>query len=93
MSGKHSRDKGQGGERELAKLLGATKISGYMKPGNDLIWRNRQIEVKRRSNWPSQMLQNWLRDAQIVMFRVDREEWMVYLPLPELLDLLEEGNT
>jgi len=89
VSGKYSRDKGAGGERELAKLLGAEKISGYMKPGNDLEWRGRQIEVKRRSGWPSVMLENWRRDAQIVMFRVDREDWMVYLPLTELLDLLD----
>jgi len=90
MGGSHSRDKGAGGERELANIIGAEKISGYMKPGNDLEWRGRQIEVKRRSGWPSVMLENWRRDAQIVMFRVDREQWMCYLTLAELLDLLDE---
>ncbi len=88
--GKSQRDKGANGERELARLIGATKISAMYQPGADLDWMGRMVEVKRRSGWPSQMLENWRRDAQIVMFRVDREQWMVYLPLSELLDLIDE---
>ncbi len=88
--GKSQRDKGAGGERELAKLLGAKKVSGMYLPGPDLIWRDRTVEVKRRAHWPSKALEKWRRDAQLVMFRVDREPWMVYMPLTELLDLLDD---
>jgi len=61
-----------------------------MKPGNDLVWRNREIEVKRHGEWPSVKLKQWLEDAQIVMFRIDYEQWIAYMPLTELLDLLDE---
>ncbi len=88
--GKSQRDKGSRGERELADIIGADKVSAMYQPGPDLLWDGKYIEVKRRSNWPSQMLENWRKDAQIVMFRVDRQQWMCYLPLTELLDLLDE---
>jgi len=93
MAGNHSRDKGAEGERELASLLNAKKISRMYTPGPDLIWRGRYVECKRRSGWPSKLLEKWRRDAQIVMFRVDREpDWLVYLPLSVLLDIIDEAT-
>jgi len=90
VSGKHSRDKGSRGERELADIIGADKVSAMYQPGPDLLWNGRYIEVKRRAHWPSKALEKWRRDAQIVMFRVDREPWMCYLTLDTLLDMIDE---
>lgn len=88
--GKASRDKGARRERELAALLpGAQKISGYMRPGPDLLWRGRMIEVKARSDGFKQ-LYGWLADAQLLAVKADRRPWLIVLEIDELLDLLDE---
>ncbi len=90
MSGNHSRDKGSRGERELAKLIGADKISGMYKPGNDLEWRGYEIECKRYAQPISKKLAKLLEDAPIVMERADGEEWVAHLRVTDLLDLIDE---
>jgi len=92
MGGKHSRDKGARAEREIAKILGATKISGYMKPGSDLIWRGYPVEVKIKKEPISKRINKLLEDAPIVVERADRGEWVAHLRVSDLLDLLEGGD-
>lgn len=94
MSGAGNRRKGAQGERELASLLpGARKISRSGYTGPDLEWRDRHVEVKRRKSGTGfRMIISWLQDAQMVMMREDRGEWIVAMRLDELLDLLEEAG-
>ena len=88
--GKSQRDKGSRGERELASLLGATKISGMYKPGNDLEWKGYEIECKRYAQPISKKLSRLLEDAPIVMERADGGEWVAHLRVIDLMDLLEQ---
>ncbi len=92
MSGKHSRDKGARAEREIAKILGAVKVSGMYTPGPDLIWRGYPVEVKIRKEPISKTINKLLRDAPIVVERADRGEWVAHLRVTDLLDLLDEQN-
>ena len=91
MAGKPSRDKGQRGEREAARLLGAVKISRMYQPGPDLVMPDgRHVEIKRRKNgWKE--LYKWLGDdSQLVAMRADRREWLIAMTLDTFLDILEE---
>lgn len=93
--GKASRDKGAHAERELAKLLpGARKVSRAWKPGIDLIWMSRRVEVKRRAKPMSRQLEAALRqdDADLVATRADYGSWRVYVDLDVLLDMLDEAR-
>jgi len=90
VGGKHSRDKGARAEREIAKILGATKISGYMKPGPDLVWRGYHLEIKIRQEPISKRINKLLEDAPIVVERADRGEWVAHLRVSDLLDLLDQ---
>jgi len=89
MGGKHSRDKGQRAEREIAKILGAVKVSGMYTPGPDLTWRGYPVEVKIRREPISKRLMKLLEDAPIVVERADRGEWVAHLRVSDLLDLLD----
>ena len=91
MSNGSSRRKGNRGENELAKKIGAEKISraGYIGP--DLFWRHRYIEVKREAKPISKRINILLEDAQIVADRGDQGEWIAHLRWDELLDLLTEA--
>lgn len=86
-----SRRKGARGEREAAEALGATKISRAYQPGEDLDWRGRAVEVKRRADG-FKSLYKWLDDAGLVMMRADRKDWLVAMRVEELLDLMEEAR-
>jgi len=90
MAGKHSRDKGQRAEREIAKILGAVKVSGMYTPGPDLTWRGYQIEVKVRKEPISKRINKLLEDAPIVVERANRGEWVAHLRVSDLLDLLDQ---
>jgi len=89
VPGKPSRDKGARGERELAALIGATKISGMYKPGNDLEWKGYEIEVKRYQQPISKKLDKLLQDCPIVMERADGGQWVAHLRVTDLLDLMD----
>jgi hypothetical protein len=91
VSGKRSRDKGARGERELASLIGAEKISRGGYTGPDLLWRGRYIEVKREAGPISKRVVKLLADAQLVMDRGDGGEWIAHLRTSELMDLLDEA--
>jgi len=94
MSGKHSRRKGARGERELAAILGARKISrsGYIGP--DLEWRGYPVEVKRRrTNSGYALIDRLLGDTPIVAVRADRGEWLISMRPETLLDLLDTKET
>lgn len=91
--GKPSRDKGARAERELVKMLpGARKVSYAWKPGPDIEWLGRQVEVKRRSTPISATLDRYLKDVDIVMTRGDNRPWMAYLEVDTLLDMLDEAR-
>ena len=88
---KASRDKGARAELEVARLLGATKVSRMYQPGPDLQMPDgRWVEVKRRKKAWSR-LYDWLSDdAQILALRADREPWLVVMTLGTFLDIMEE---
>jgi len=89
VSGKRSRDKGARGERELAELIGAIKVSAMYKPGHDLDWKGYDIEVKRYKEPISKKITKLLRDCPIVMERADGGEWIAHLRVTDLLDLMD----
>jgi len=90
--GSAERRKGARGELEIVGLLpGARKVSAMYKPGPDVEWRNRTIEVKRRATG-FQTDYKWLSDAQIVLKRSDRNGWLATMELDTLLDLLDEAR-
>ncbi len=89
MSGRKSRSKGARRELELAALLpGAVKVSGMYKTGHDVEWLGRPIEVKARADG-FKFDYRHLRDVEILAKRADRQEWLVTMRIPTLLDLLE----
>lgn len=90
--GKRSRNTGNRTELEVAKLLpGARKVSYAWRPGPDIIWRDRVVEVKyRKDGGGFALLYRWLADAQILAVRARRREWLIVMTVDELLDLLDE---
>lgn len=36
------------------------------------------------------MIYSWLKDAQLLMMRADKQEWLIAMPLRELLDMFDE---
>ncbi len=91
MSGSRSRNKGAAAEREVARLLGAKKVSRMYQPGPDLVMSDgRMVEVKRRKDsWRE--LYRWLADdAQLLALRADREPWLVVMTVDTFLDMLDE---
>ena len=90
--------KGARGENELVGYLRAhghpaEKISAMYQPGADVeTFNKRLVEVKRRSKPPSQVIEKWLSDVNLVAYRTDRGEWTIVLRLTELLDLLDEAD-
>ena len=96
--GASQRRKGNSGENEFVGYLrahghAAEKISAMYKEGPDVqCFNNRYAEIKRRANVPSVLLESWLKDVNLVAYRVDRQEWTVVIRLTELLDLLEEAD-
>lgn len=90
--GSAERRKGADGERELASLLpGATKVSAMYKPGEDIQWMGRRIEVKRRKTG-FRFDYTHLQDVELLAKRTDYNEWLITLRLDTLLDLLDEAR-
>ena len=86
--GKSSRDKGARGELELAHIIGAEKVSGYMVPGPDLVWMGLSVEVKRRkTNRGFALPEGLLREADLVAVRADRGEWVISMSVDTLLKI------
>jgi len=86
---KSQRTKGRRGENELARLLpGARRISEAGLPGPDVLWRDRDVEVKRRKNAFQDY--GWLANAQIVCKRSDRMPWLMVATIDTVLDMMEE---
>ncbi len=85
--GKASRSKGNRRELEIAKLLGATKVSRMYLPGPDLQMPDgRWVEVKARADGFKQ-LHKWLDDdASILCLKADRKGWLVVQHLEDWLD-------
>jgi hypothetical protein len=88
----HSRRKGRSGEREAKEQLpGLELVNLSGRSGADGLWRGRFVEIKRRKSG-LRSLYGWLRDVPMVLFREDRNEWLVVMRPRELLDLLEEAE-
>jgi hypothetical protein len=85
--GKSSRDKGNRRELEIAKLLGAEKVSGMYRAGPDLQMPDgRWVEVKARADGFRE-LYKWLDDdASILCLKADRKGWLVVQWLGDWLD-------
>jgi len=86
-----SRRKGAAGELEVAKLLGAVKISRQYLPGPDLQMPDgRYVEVKRLADgW--KRIYKWLDDdAQILAMKADHKPWLITMHLSTYLDIIEE---
>ena len=91
--GKASRDKGDRQERKIAHLLpGARKVSRMYQPGEDLIWRDRTVEVKVRGDG-FRLLYRWLEDVELLAIQADRQDPLMVMRIdPTLLDLLETAS-
>lgn len=89
MPGKPSRDKGGRREREAAALLSAIKVSGMYRPGPDLLWKGRDVEVKARAEGFKE-LHKWLRNAGVLMLKTDHKPWLIVMEYDTFRDLLEE---
>lgn len=90
--GRKSRRKGANGERELAALIGAVKISRTGYEGPDLNWNGLTVEVKRPADPISKTLDTYLNPVDLVMTRPDRGTWKVYCELDTLLAMLEQAR-
>jgi hypothetical protein len=94
MGGKASRDKGQRGEREFAKLIGGLRVplsgaqEGY---GNDVIGLGLEWEVKRRKSG-FKTLYEWVEDERekpdAVALRTDNNQWLVCMTLDKFKELM-----
>lgn len=93
--GKPSREKGARGERQLQALLpGSQKTSYAWKPGPDLLWMERTIEVKRRKDAYQSMntITRILDDVDLYATRIDRRPWYLTMTVDTLLDLLDDAH-
>jgi hypothetical protein len=87
---KRSRNTGSREERNLAKLLGATKISRTGYTGPDLNWNGHDVEVKYRGDGNGfKLLYRWLHDVQVLAVRSKRQPWLLVLEANTLLDMLD----
>jgi Holliday junction resolvase len=102
----NSRNKGLGGERELAKLLGdrlgvtltrnleQTRGGGYDLVGLDSL----AIEVKRREtldfprSWAQAMKNAGESKIPVLAHRANRQPWRFYVPLSALNPKLSQGT-
>ncbi len=61
------------------------------RPGPDLIWHGRPVEVKARKDG-FKFDYRHLRDVEILAKRADRNEWLLVMRIDTLLDLLDEAG-
>ena len=81
--GKPSRDKGARGERAVAALLSATKVSGMYKDGHDLEMPDgRTVEVKIRAKGFA-LLYRWLAPVDLLVVKADRKEALVVMRISD----------
>ena len=87
------RRKGADYERLVAKVMGATKISGMYLPGPDLRWREVYVECRRRKDTYQSMntiVRELDGDASLYVTALDRGDSFVVMRLDTLLDLIDE---
>ncbi len=100
-SGKRSRNKGAGGERELCALLAAEfgipvrrKLGQARDSGHDIDLPGFNVEVKRRARIAG--LYEWLEQADsvtrrpVLMLRGDGKDWLCVMRLPDWCALARE---
>ena len=102
MTGKTSRNKGAGAEREFTAIVNAAlgtnvsrKLGQARDGGDDVTLGNFRIEVKRRETLA---IMAWCRQVEaccsegevpIVAFRQNSQEWRCVLKLNDLLNLIK----
>ena len=105
MTGRSSKRKGAGGERELVSILAAEmgipvkRILGQARDGGGDIRIGRYlIEVKRQERialpaWLAQTEAAARRDGgtPVVAFRTNGQPWRAVIPLADLIQLLRDG--
>jgi Holliday junction resolvase len=94
VGGKKSRDKGQRGEREFAKLIDGHRVplsgaqEGY---ANDVIGLGLAWEVKRRKSG-FKTLYEWIEDERenpdAIALRTDNKQWLVCMTLERFMELM-----
>ena len=95
--GKSSQARGRAGEYEVVRLVDGIKVSRPRKRGIDVVsikrahFLVRTWEVKRLKSG-LKTVYKWMTQAQAegadaVVFREDRNEWLVVMPLASMLEL------
>jgi Holliday junction resolvase len=105
MKAAGKRIKGSRGELEVVKLFQARGRQARKVPlsgaiggpfyGGDVIVGPADdehiLEVKRRRHgWVT--LYGWLQDVNAVVFRRDKDDWLVCVRLTDYIDLIEKGD-
>lgn len=92
--GRASRQKGDRGEREFAKLMGGERVplsgsqGGSFSGDVDVPYLGRG-EVKRRRNGFA-TIYKWLEDRDFLALRSDRQEWLVVMRAEDVKMLIDE---
>lgn len=94
MSGKAPRRKGDAGEREIAKLLGGTRVplsgaAGGEYSGDVKVPILGVGEVKRRANGFRQIY-GWLEGNDFLAVRADRQQWLIIMPIDTVQKLIQD---
>ncbi|NPV80719.1 MAG: hypothetical protein HPY52_10665 [Firmicutes bacterium] len=96
MPGKAPRRKGFGAERELARLLGGSRVplsgaAGGDYAGDVVVPGLGTGEVKRRRDGFKQLYQ-WLEGRDWLAIRADYKGWLIVLPIEKLVELKNRGR-
>ena len=86
----NSKAKGNRGELEAAKALGAVKVSRLGYPGHDLEWYGYPVEVKLYAKPVSKKITTILEDVTMLVERADFGEWIAHLRVSDLLDIIDQ---
>ncbi len=96
MSGRQSRDKGNRGERELARLLGGVRVplsgaAGGRYSGDVDVPGLGRGECKWRADG-FKTLRRWLEGKDFLALRSDGEPWLVVMEVERVRELLERAG-
>ncbi len=104
MPGAGAKRKGSTGERELVNVLKEAGIEAQRVPLSGSVdgyagdvylpGLNKRVEVKRRKNG-LKTVYDWLAhnpDVSYLAFRIDRQPWIIAMPLDEFISLLRSDG-
>lgn len=89
----NNRSRGRWAELQVAKRYGGRRISATGMPGNDVLIKGREYEVKIVKKLPALLLM-WIaqvigQDGAGVIFRGDRMPWWIMVPADEYFGLTD----